>query len=58
MDEVVLNMTRFLSQLGEEVYAQCFSPDRKGVKPSINPTPRVDLVRVRDMMDLLRVGVF
>ena len=56
--EVVLNMTRFLSQLGEEVYALCFNTDRKGVQLSITPTPRVDLTGAGDVKDLLEAGVF
>ena len=56
--EVVLNMTKFLSQLGEEVYARCFNADRSAVRFTMTPTPRVELDSAGDVKDLLEAGVF
>ncbi len=40
------------------MYALYFSTDRKGVKLSINPTPRIDLAGAGDVKNLLEAGVF
>ena len=54
--EVVLSMTEFLSQLGEEVYAKCFDIEAKSVALKLTPTPRMDL-NTGDIKDLFEAGV-
>lgn len=56
--EVIMNMTRFLGQLGEEAYARCFKVPSGRVQLTITPTPRVDLTGAGDVKDLLEAGVF
>ena len=54
--EVVLSMTQFLSQLGEEVYAKCFSIEASKVELKLTPAPRIDL-NTGDLKDLFEAGV-
>ena len=56
--EVILNMTRFLGQLGEEAYARSFGLKPNSVRLTITPQPRVDMTAAGDVKDLLEAGVF
>ena len=56
--EVILNMTRFLSTLGQEAYARCFNSKRGSIRLTINPAPRVDVSSAGDVKDLFEAGVF
>lgn len=56
--EVILNMTRFLSVLGQEAYALCFNSKPGSVRLQLNPAPRVDLSSASDVKDLFEAGVF
>ena len=56
--EVILNMTRFLSVLGQEAYALCFNTKPGAVRLQLNPAPRVDLSSASDVKDLFEAGVF
>ena len=56
--EVILNMTRFLSNLGQEAYALCFKTPKDVVSMKITPAPRVELTSAADVKDLMEAGVF